>query len=97
MSNAIQFLEALGSRPALMMASINHYETAVCELQFENRQHTALITRDPIALGEALGGRAHMICAVCTPDDDSQHEVVPGDGDKDGDMVPDDEESPASE
>jgi hypothetical protein len=97
MSNAIQFLEALGSRPALVMASLDHYEKAVCELQFDDRQHTALLARDPIAIGEALGGRTHMICAVCTPDDDSQHEAVPGDGDKDGDMVPDDEESPASQ
>ena len=97
MSNAIQFLEGLGSRPALVTASFAVYEEAVRELQFPDRQRAALLARDPTALGQALGSRAHMICAVCTPDDDGPHEAVPDDGDKDGDMVPDDEESPARE
>lgn len=94
MSNAIQFLESLGNRPALAMASFVGYEQVVDELRFPDRQRVALLARDPIALGMALDCRTHMFCAVCTPDDDSQHEAVPDEGDKDGDMVPDDEESP---
>lgn len=94
MSNAIQFLETLGSRPALVMATFAGYEEAVDGLQCADGQREALRARDPVALGRALHGRAHMICAVCTPDDD-QHEAVPDEDDKDGDMVPDDEESPA--
>lgn len=97
MSNAIQFLEALGTGPALATGSLAGYEEAVLGLQLEDRQRAALLARDPIALGKALSVRTHMICAICTPDDDSQHEAVPDDNDKDGDMVPDDEESPARE
>lgn len=79
----------------MAMASLATYEESVRALPFEDRQLAALLARDPIALGEALDGRAYMVCAVCTPDDD-EHQAVPDDEDKDGDMIPDDDESPAS-
>lgn len=93
MSNAIRFLEALGSQPADGSAPAG-YEAAVAACELDEPERRALRGRDAAALARLLEGRETMICAVCTPDDESEHQVVPDDADADGDMVPDREQAP---
>lgn len=91
MSDAIRFLEALGSQPA-GASTAAAYQAAVAALEVVEPQRRALRGRDADALARLLEGRATMVCAICTPDDSSEHQVVPDDADSDGDMIPDDEE-----
>lgn len=95
MSNAIQFLETLGRNPALIHSSAQAYAQAVAELDVDDMQRSALLDRDHAVLNALLEGRARMLCAICTPDDDSEQEAIPDDSDPDGDGVPDDEPSPS--
>jgi len=45
MSNVIQFLEALGSNPALARLSVADYEAVVASLDAEGAQRQALLDR----------------------------------------------------
>lgn len=85
MSNVIQFLEAMGSRPAL---SAVEYAAAVEALDAGTVQRQALLDRDHVALNELLDGRPKMLFFVNIPNDDEQQSVP----DKDGDGVPDQDE-----
>lgn len=81
MSNVIQFLEALGSNPALTRLSVADYEAVVASLDAEGAQRQALLDRDQVALNGLLGGRAErMMLSQYAPEeqpfkkDDDQHE-----------------------
>jgi hypothetical protein len=92
MSNAIRLLEALGSQPAHAAVASAAYEAAVAGLEIEEPQRTALRGRDVDALAGLLKGRTAMLCLICGPEDESEHQVVPDDGDSNDDMVPDDQQ-----
>ena len=65
MSNAIQFLEAMGGQARL---SASDYTTAIAALDVDGKQRQALLARNHAALSELLGGRAQMRCYIATPD-----------------------------
>lgn len=86
MSNAIQFLEVMGSKPALWSALDKVHATGI-----DDRQHEALLRGDRDALERLLDGKLNMMCLIMSPDD------VPArrdDDDKDGDGDPGDDDSP---
>ena len=85
MSNAIQFLDSMGSK----QLTAGEYAAAVAELEVDEAQRQALLDRDHAALNVLLDGRAKLLFAICTPDDD-QPERSPDDGDEH--EVPDQEE-----
>lgn len=81
MLNAINFLEALGSSPALARLSAADYESVIASLDADGAQQQALLDRDPAALNGLLGGRAErMMLSQYAPEeqpfkkDDDQHE-----------------------
>ena len=88
MSNVLQFLEAMGQSAALSRLSPEQYAKMVAELESDAPVHRALMTRNPVALGEALGGRHAMVCAIFAPDDDAPDDDRRGD---EPDQEPDDE------
>lgn len=65
MSNAIRFLEAMGSRPVL---SAVEYTATIEALDVDGAQRQALLDRDHAALNDLLGGRAKMRFFVNTFD-----------------------------
>lgn len=70
MSNVIQFLEALGSNPALTRLSVADYEAVVASLDAEVAQRQALLDRNHSALNDLLGGRAErMMLAQYAPEE----------------------------
>ncbi len=68
MPNAIQFLETLGSRPALAWLSTAGYVEAVAMAGVDEPQHQALLARDAQELSRLLDGRPQAFCLVATPD-----------------------------
>ncbi len=88
MSNVLQFLEAMGQSAALSRLSPDQYAAMVASLESDEPIHRALMARDPAALGEALGGRHTMVCAIFAPDDDVPDDDRRGD---EPDQEPDDE------
>jgi len=66
-SNAIRFLESLGSNPR----SSADYAGAIAALPVSPRERQALLARDHVGLGLLLGGRDQMKCLVF-----SQEEIV---------------------
>lgn len=67
MSQAIQFLEALGSNPALVRLSAAEYAATVAALDVDQVQRQALLDRDHEALNGLLGGREKMLCLILNP------------------------------
>jgi hypothetical protein len=65
-SNVIQFLEAVGSRPL----SPADYTAAVAAIDVGDRQRQALLDRDHAALNECLGGAKKMVFAILAADED---------------------------
>jgi hypothetical protein len=90
MSNAIQFLEILGSSPALIQGAAEAYDDVVSSLQIDTAQRLALLDRDVIKLTGLLNTSGSMFCLVATPNDDEQEADMPDD--QDGDGVPDKDE-----
>lgn len=78
MSNVIQFLETLGSNPALSRLSAAEYAANVATLDADAKQRQALLVRDHATLSDLVGGRQRMFCSVYAPDeeqkDDNQRE-----------------------
>lgn len=72
MSNIIQFLEAVGSRPAL---SIAEYAATVAALDTDATQQQALLDRDHAALNRLLAGREKMVCAIWPVEEPVQNDV----------------------
>lgn len=64
MSNVIQFLEALGSNPAMNRMSPGDYASSVAALDADDSQRQALMNRDHATLNDLLGGREGMRCIV---------------------------------
>lgn len=87
MPNVIQFLEALGAKPA---PSAAEYAAIVAGLGFGDAQREALLDGDHAALSELLDARTKMMFMVSSPSPD-EPDAIPDD-DKDGDGVPDNEE-----
>ena len=92
MSNAIQFLEAMGSNAAIGRLSAADYAAAVAQIAVDDFQQRALLERDQVALISLLDGRPTMMFMIGIPNPDD-HEAVPDD-DKDGNGVPDEDEPP---
>ncbi|HVR81747.1 MAG TPA: hypothetical protein VHF02_06670 [Luteimonas sp.] len=78
MSNVIQFLEAVGSKPL----SPGEYAASVAELEVNDAQRQALFNRDHVTLNSLLDGRDIMHCMVATPDNE-EAPVVPDDDSED--------------
>jgi len=72
MSNVIEFLETLGSNPAMTRLSAADYAAAVAALDVDEAQKEALLNGDRDALNGLLGGRDTMLCVVFSPDGDEQ-------------------------
>lgn len=89
MTNAIEFLEALGRSPVLAGAPLQAYPDSVEALEVSDAERTALRDRDHAALNKLLDGRVRVMCLINTPDDGSEHEAVPDEGDRDDDGIPD--------
>lgn len=87
MSNVIQFLEAMGSNPAMTRLSARDYAATVAALDVDAEQRQALVDRDPAALNNLLGGRATMLCTLFPSEEEERQEDDGGEGDK-----PDDDE-----
>ncbi len=68
MSNAIQFLESMGSKPL----SASSYAASVALLDIEHDHRRALLDRNHSALNDLLGGRAKLMCVVFSPDEEEQ-------------------------
>ncbi|GGK04189.1 hypothetical protein [Luteimonas terricola] len=69
MTQAIQFLDAIGRSPALHGAPAA-YNQAVDSLDAVPELRDALLRRDAAGLAGLLGARPRMVCAICTPDSD---------------------------
>ena len=65
MSNAIRFLEAMGSR----QLSAAEYAATVAALEVDAPQRQALLDRDQTALSALLGGRPKMYCLIVAPNE----------------------------
>lgn len=83
MSNAIQFLEALGASPATASRDADAYARALSVVDVDEAEREALIGRDADALARLLDGRAHMLCMVATPDG-GETQDEPDKSDEDG-------------
>jgi len=79
MSNVIAFLESVGKASALSMQG-EEFVAAVDALEVDDETRLALMSRDGAALGDLLGGRARMICALMPADDDNQKDSEEDDG-----------------
>src|SRR3546814_19990212 len=88
MTNAIQFLEALGRSPVLAGDPFLACPDAVEALEVSEAARMALRDRDHAALNKLLDGRVRVLYLIHTPDDGSEHEAVPGEGDRDGGGTP---------
>src|SRR3546814_7950237 len=88
MTNAIQFLEALGRSPVLAGDPFLACPDAVEALEVSEAERMALRDRDHAALNKLLDGRVRVMSLINTPDDGSEHEAVPDEGDGDGDGTP---------
>jgi hypothetical protein len=66
-SNAIRFLETMGSNPSVGA----NYAAVIAALDVPPQQRRALLARDHAELGTLLGGREAMKCLVF-----SQEEVI---------------------
>lgn len=89
MSNVIQFLESMGSRPA---PSAAEYAAIVAGLEINEAQRKALLDADHAALNELLDGRAKMYCYVSAPNEKEPEPASVPDDDSDDDGVPDRDE-----
>jgi hypothetical protein len=94
MSNAIQFLEALGANPASSSWDADAYAQALAAVDIDEAQHRALTGRDTEALAKLLDGRVHMLCMVATPDG-GETQDEPDKSDEDG-SEPDDADDDAA-
>lgn len=74
MSNAINFLEVLGSNPALTRLSAAQYAATVALLDIDSAQRQALLNRDHAALNGLLGGRAKKMMLTVFPADDDKRD-----------------------
>src|SRR3546814_11960020 len=88
MTNASQFLEALGRSPVLAGDPFLACPDAVEALEVSEAERMALRDRDHAALNKLLDGRVRVMCLITTPDDGSEHEAVPYEGDGDGAGTP---------
>lgn len=87
MSNAIHFLETLGSKPTLSPAD---YAATVAALNVDAAQQQALLCRDPEVLNGLLGGRLLMAMHIVTPDGGEEPQENPDHtGDEDGEETED--------
>lgn len=94
MSKVIQFLESVGAAPALLP---DQYAALVAELDVAQAQRDALAGGNTAALGELLGGRPVMRCAVFEPQRQpvEQPDQVPDEGGEQPDSQPDEESQSA--
>lgn len=86
MSNAVQFLEAISTHPAVLSQA--EFVEAVSNTAMGPQVKNALIARDVRALSFELGGRNRMFCAVFLPENDEPNEEPQRKGD---DEAPDEE------
>ena len=78
MSNMVQFLETLGSNPALTKLSAAEFESIVATLDVDDAQRQALLARDDAALNDMLGGRERMLCVIWPADEPAREDDQPG-------------------
>lgn len=91
MSNMVQFLETLGSNPALTKLSAAEFEAMVANLDVDDAQRQALVARDGAALNDMLGGRERMLCVIWPADEPARENDQPGDDEPAEDTPPETE------
>lgn len=72
MSNVIAFLEAMGQDAAKSRLQGEEFTAAVDALGLDDAPRQALLQRDAVAIGDLLGGRHTVLCALFPADDDNQ-------------------------
>ena len=92
MSKTIQFLEVLGSNPALVRLSAAEYAATVDALDVDDVQRQALLDRDYDSLNGLLGGRKKMLCVLWPADEpERKDDDQPGEGQPVEDTPPESE------
>lgn len=81
MSDAIRFLESMGSDSSQSLATARDYELSVDALEVDDAQRKALLDRDHAALSQMLGGRQQLLCSIFAPDEDQEDGVPERDPD----------------
>jgi len=77
MSNAIRFLESMGSDARLAQLSPVAYAELVAQLDLDADARDALLQRDASQLSRRLGGRTKVLFALLPADDDQAGEQQP--------------------
>ncbi len=72
MSNALRFLEDMGSNPAIGRMSPSAYAAAVAKLDIDAALRQALVARDHDSLNDLLGGRGKMMCMIWQPEQEPE-------------------------
>lgn len=72
MSNALRFLEDMGSNPALGRMTPSAYAAAVAKLDIDVASRQALLERDHDSLNDLLGGRSRMMCMIWQPEQEPE-------------------------
>ena len=85
MTDAIAFLESLGSQAAMGTHQDEDYASAVALLDVDAPLRAALASRDIAAVGNALEANRVMFCMVATPDGSENQEAPEQEDDDDHD------------
>jgi hypothetical protein len=72
MSNVVQFLEALARNPKSL--TTEEFAIAVANAELDPAAREALLRGDTMALNQAVGGRATVMCFVVPAENDEPQE-----------------------
>lgn len=70
MTNAIQMLASMGANASAARMSADQYAAAIAALDADDVLASALLDRDAVAISQALGGRARMVCMVAPAEEE---------------------------
>ena len=85
MMDSVDFLEQLGRNARLHRAPTAELEQALAAAQIDPELRSALLSADPLRLGELLGAQPNICCLIEKPDQEEEEE-------EDEEEVPDDDE-----
>jgi hypothetical protein len=74
MTDAIEFLEQLGRNARLRHAPTAELEQALAATEIDPELRSALLSDDPLRLGELLGAQPNICCLIEKPDEEEDEE-----------------------
>lgn len=74
MTDAIEFLEQLGRNSRLRHAPATELERALAATGIDPELRSALLSDDPLRLGELLGAQPNICCLIEKPDEEEDEE-----------------------